>query len=253
MQRDRKWEYTAAKMMQGLLKRLFHHWASSHIETNLDKRIIKKMAMRVGLNAVIAPHLQHWRSLIKRRNLVNRTLRLNRLREKPGLKNKYFKMWYDRKEYRRMVWSVSRRIKIRWFAMIGTQAFYTWRRHLSSRANIKALLHHVAIHRHFHFCASFFAAWDEQVREGKRVKLNRSMVSEHDKDTQLSDLKERLVTAEKFVNSAEEEKAAIANELATAREERASAYRVIEALNASEQGESSKCLSAVTVNLVNIE
>ena len=253
VQRDRKWEYTAAKMIQGLVKRIFHHWASSHIETNLDKRIVKKMAMRIGLNAVIAPHLQHWRSLIKRRNLVNRSLQLNRLREKPALKNKYFKMWYDRKEYRRMVWSVSRRIKIRWFAMIGTQAFYTWRRYLSSRANIKALLHHVAIHRHFHFCASFFAAWDEQVREGKRVKLNRSMASDHDKDTQVSDLKERLVTAEKFVYSAEEEKAALANELATVREERASAYRVIEALNASEQGESLKCLFAVTVNLVHIK
>ena len=70
-----------------------------------------------------------------------------------------------------MVWSVSRRIKIRWFAMVGTQAFYVWRRHLSTRANEKALLHNMAIHRHFHFCAGFFAAWEEHVREGKRIEL----------------------------------------------------------------------------------
>jgi len=236
MQKDRKWQYTAAKMMQGLVKRLFHHWRSSHVETKLDKRIVKKIAMRIGAYASIAPHVQHWRSLIKRRNMLNRTLRLKRLREKPALTNRYFKMWNDRTEYRRMVWSVSRRIKIRWFAMVGTQAFYVWRRHLSTRANEKALLHNMAIHRHFHFCAGFFAAWEEHVREGKRIELTRSRAEEHDKTTKLSDMQERLLAAEKLAHSAAEEKTALADELATAREERAAAYRVIEALNASEQG-----------------
>jgi len=97
-----------------------------------------------------------------------------------------------------MIWSVARRIKIRWFAMLGTQTFYIWRRYVSSKFNVKALLHHLGIHRHFHFCGVYFSVWENYTRESKSDELSRLLVAEREKQeivksTELS----RLLVAER--------------------------------------------------------
>jgi len=235
-QKKRKWQYTAFKMMQGLLRRLFEHWRATHIETCLHRCTIKKWATRMGVQVLTVPWLHKWSDLIRQRNSLNRTLRLGQQRSRPIRVAKHLRMWQDRTEYRRMVWSVSRRIKIRWFAMVGTQSFYSWRRYLSNKAKCSALIHHVAVHRLFHFCASFFYVWEEQVNEGKTIALLRFRSEAHERGDQMASLKEQVQAAEHLLHIAAIEKQGLADELEVVREQCATANRVIECLNETEEG-----------------
>jgi len=223
-------------MMQGLLRRLFEHWRATHIETCLHRCTIKKWATRMGVQVLTVPWLHKWSDLIRQRNSLNRTLRLGQQRSRPIRMAKHFRMWQDRTEYRRMVWSVSRRIKIRWFAMVGTQSFYSWRRFLSNKAKCSALIHHVAVHRLFHFCASFFYVWEEQVNEGKTIALLRFRSEAHERGDQMASLKEQVQAVEHFLHLAAIEKQGLADELEVVREQCATANRVIECLNETEEG-----------------
>jgi hypothetical protein len=108
------------------------------------------------------------------------------------------------------------------------------------------MLHHVAIHRHFHFCASFFHAWEEQVREEKNAELLRHKAEEGELAEKVATFHERLLAAEQLAASAESEKQALVVELASAREECAAAYRVIQALNESEEGSKSRIETLVS-------
>ena len=62
----------------------------------------------------------------------------------------------------------------------------------------------------------------------------------------LAAFQERLLAAEQLATAAENDKRALVNELAAAREECAAAYRVIQALNDSEQGSKSRIETLVS-------
>ena len=163
VQRERRWNFTAFKMNQGLIKRTFQHWTLTHVETGFYRRTVKRWALRLCTQLTKGSWFRHWQGLIRHRNWRNRTLRFGRLHHKFVLAEQYFKMWLQRTEYRRVVWRVMRRIHVRWHAVLSTQVFYLWRRYLSRKSHVTALLQNVAIHRHFCFCAN--SGWQYYIEQ----------------------------------------------------------------------------------------
>ena len=239
-QNQRKWNFTSLKIIRALVRRAFEQWRVTHVETDLFRQTSYRLALRMGIQLTKAPCFRHWQGLIRHRKWRNRTLRFGRMHQKSAVMTRFWKLWTEHAQYYRMVRRVSRRIKVRWFAMLGTQAFYVWQRYLSRNSHIKALLHNLFIHRHFFNIGNFFSIWRQAVQERNNEELFQMKAEKKDRIDKVMSLNERLAAAEHLAHVAETAKQTLVDELVAAREECAAAYRIIESLNQSEQGAKSR-------------
>ena len=239
-QNQRKWNFTSLKIIRALVRRAFEQWRVTHVETDLFRQTSYRLALRMGIQLTKAPCFRHWHGLIRHRKWRNRTLRFGRMHQRSAVMTRFWKLWTEHAQYYRMVRRVSRRIKVRWFAMLGTQAFYVWQRYLSRNSHIKALLHNLFIHRHFFNIGNFFSIWRQAVQERNNEELSQMKAEKKDRIDKVMSLNERLAAAEHLAHVAETAKQTLVDELVAAREECAAAYRVIESLSQSEQGAKSR-------------